>query len=139
MQYEDITEMIIRAAYAVHNTLGFGFLESVYERSMIIELDTAGLHVENQCPVEVLYAGKSVGQFIADLLVEDVVVVELKSVHSVAKTHEQQLVNYLTATGKDVGLLINFGPRKVEVKRKVRLLDQHKKGSAPGSPSCPSC
>ena len=122
MQHERITRDIIGCAYRVYNTMGFGFLESVYENCMLIELTGAGLAVERQRPITVCYHGEVVGEFVADLLVEDEVIVELKSVRRLAQVHEVQLVNYLVATGKDVGLLLNFGEEKVEVKRKVRSL-----------------
>ena len=119
MDINALTERIIGCAYAVHNALGPGFLEKVYENALRIELDEAGLAVEQQKPVPVCYRGQVVGDFYADLIVEGKVIVELKAVHSVAKEHEVQLVNYLTATGIDDGLLINFGS-SVEVKRKFR-------------------
>ena len=122
MQHEELTEKIIGCAFRVYNTMGFGYLESVYEECMVIELDRAGLKVEQQKPITVRYDGHEVGKFIADLLVEDAVIVELKSVRALAKAHEAQLVNYLVATAKDVGLLLNFGEQKVEVKRKARTL-----------------
>jgi len=123
MQYEEITEKVIGAAYLVYNTLGFGFLESVYEKSMVIELRKSGLSVVEQEPIQVFYDDDLVGDFIADLIVEDKIIVELKSVITLHKKHEVQLVNYLTATKTDVGLLINFGEDGVEVKRKVRKLE----------------
>ena len=122
MEFENITEDIIGCAYKVYNTMGFGFLESVYEECLLIELRKAGLKSENQKPITVLYEGEVVGNFIADIFVEDSIILELKSVKTLAKAHEVQLVNYLVATGKNVGLLINFGQEKVEVKRKVRVL-----------------
>ena len=122
MEFENITEDIIGCAYKVYNTMGFGFLESVYEECLLIELRKAGLKSENQKPITVLYEGEIVGNFIADIFVEDSIILELKSVKTLAKAHEVQLVNYLVATGMNVGLLINFGQEKVEVKRKVRVL-----------------
>ncbi len=122
MEFENITEKIIGCAYQVYNRMGYGFLESVYEKCMLIELRKAGLKSEYQQPIIVYYDGEVVGQFVADIFVEDTIILELKSVISIAKAHEVQLVNYLVATGKDVGLLINFGEQKVEVKRKVRVL-----------------
>ncbi|HUT95863.1 MAG TPA: GxxExxY protein [Thermoguttaceae bacterium] len=122
MQYQEITEKVIGCAFRVYNKMGFGFLESVYETCLIIELEKAGLSVESQKPITVRYDGQVVGEFFADLLVEDIVIVELKSVRRLAEKHEVQLVNYLVATGKEVGLLLNFGEEKVEVKRKVRTL-----------------
>ena len=122
MQYEQMTEQIIGCAYRVYNKMGFGFLESVYEKCMEIELKKAGLAVKSQEPIKVFYEGETVGEFVADLVVEDAIIVELKSVRRVVKAHEIQLVNYLVATKTDVGLLLNFGDRKVEVKRKARTL-----------------
>ena len=122
MQFEDITEKIIGCAYTVYNTMGYGFLESVYEKCLLIELNKTGLKSESQKSIIVYYDGEIVGNFIADIFVEDAVILELKSVKSIAKIHEVQLVNYLVATGKDVGLLINFGAERVEIKRKVRVL-----------------
>jgi len=119
-----ITKQIIGCAYEVYNTLGFGFLESVYERCMVIELAGVGLKAQAQASIPVFYKGHDVGSFFADLLVEDRIVVELKSVRQVVQAHEVQLVNYLTATNTDVGLLLNFAARKVEVKRKMRLLPE---------------
>ena len=123
MESEDITRTIIGCAYKVYNTMGFGFLESVYEKCLVIELLKAGLKVESQKPIPVTYQGYSVGDFTADLVVEEKVIVELKSVQRLIKAHEVQLVHYLVATGMPVGLLINFGENKAEVKRKVRQLD----------------
>jgi GxxExxY protein len=122
LQHEELTRQIIGCAYKVYNTMGFGFLESVYEKCMVIELEKLGLEVKEQQPITVLYEGRVVGEFFADLWVKEAVIVELKSVRAIVSTHETQLVNYLKATGKDVGLLINFGESKVEVKRKVREL-----------------
>jgi len=122
MDKEDLTRAIIGSAYNVYNKMGFGFLESVYEKCMLIELRKAGLSVETQKRIPVNYDGQPVGDFIADLVVEGDVVVELKSVGQLAKAHEIQLVNYLVATGLSVGLLINFGEAKVDVKRKMRVL-----------------
>ena len=122
MQFEDITEKIIGCAYTVYNTMGYGFLESVYEKCLLIELNKTGLKSESQKSIIVYYDGEIVGHFIADIFVEDAVIIELKSVKSIAQIHEVQFVNYLVATGKDVGLLINFGAERVEIKRKVRVL-----------------
>lgn len=122
MQYEALTKEIIGAAYAVYNEMGFGFLESVYESCMIVEMTRRGLFAEAQKPIEVFYRGQPVGCFVADLIVDDLVIVELKSVRQLIEAHEVQLVNYLTATGKPVGLLINFASEGVTIKRKVREL-----------------
>ena len=123
MEHSELTERIIRCAYDVFNTLGAGFLESVYERSLLIELHHAGLDATPQVQLSVYYREECVGQFFADILVNRLVILELKAGESLSKAHEVQLVNYLTATGMPVGLLINFGPEKVEVRRKVRQLD----------------
>ena len=120
MELEHLTHKIIGSAYKVFNTLGFGFLESVYHKAMLIELGKAGLKAESEKPLTVHYASRIIGEFSADIFVEDEVIVELKSVEKPAKAHEVQLVNYLTCLKKDIGLLINFGPGGVEVKRKYR-------------------
>ncbi len=123
MDINKLTERIIGCAYRVHNELGPGFLEKVYENALRIELEEAGLGVGQQCPVPVRYRGQVVGDFYADLVVEGRVIIELKAVRELAKQHEVQLVNYLTATGIDDGLLINFGA-SVEVKRKFRKFER---------------
>ena len=120
MEHRDITEKIIGCAYRVYNSMGFGFLESVYEKCMLIELLKEGLNAESQKPITVYYENEVVGKFVADIIVEDTIILELKSVRRIAQAHEVQLVNYLVATGKQVGLILNFGERKVEVKRKIR-------------------
>ena len=122
MEYEEVTKRIIGCAYRVYNKMGFGFLESVYEKCLLIELRKAGLNTESQKPITVYYEDEIVGEFVADIIVNDTVIVELKSVRRIIKAHEVQLVNYLVATGKPVGLILNFGERKVEVKRKVKDL-----------------
>ena len=122
MEHEDLTRKIIGCAYTVFNKLGFGFLESVYRKAMMIELGTAGIEVEEERPITVYYDEYVVGKFSADLYVEDIVVVELKSVQNMVKDHEVQLVNYLKGIKKDIGLLINFGPSGVDVKRKYKEL-----------------
>jgi GxxExxY protein len=123
VQYEELTDKIIGCAYRVYNRMGFGFVESVYEKSILIELKKEGLQTESQKAIIVQYEGEIVGEFKADILVEDAVMVELKSVRNIILAHEVQLVNYLVATGKDVGLLLNFGEQKVQVKRKLRFID----------------
>ena len=120
MEYEDITRKIIGSAYQVYNQLGFGFLESVYKKAMILELRKNNLKVEEEKPLDVYYDDQVVGHFFVDLFVENEIVVELKSVQRIAKEHEVQVVNYLKGLQKDVGLLINFSPQGVEVKRKYR-------------------
>jgi GxxExxY protein len=120
---DELTEKVIGAAYRVFNVLGYGFLESVYEKALVLELTESGLRCESQKSLRVIYRGTIVGDFYADLVVEEMLVVELKSVQKLSKIHEVQLVNYLTATGLELGLLINFGEGGVEVKRKVRVLE----------------
>ena len=124
MKYKDLTERIIGCAYQVYNKMGFGFLESVYEKCLLIELKKAGLQALAQYPITVFYNNEVVGEFVADVVVEDLIILELKSVRRVIKSHEVQLVNYLTATGKDVGLIINFSESKVEIRRKIRSLTE---------------
>ena len=123
MEYEKVTETIIGCAYRVYNKMGFGFLESVYEKCLLIEMRKAGLDTETQKPITVYYDGEVVGEFVADMIVNDAIIIELKSVRRIIKAHEIQLVNYLVATGKRVGLILNFGERKVEIKRKVKDLN----------------
>jgi GxxExxY protein len=119
MKYEDLTGKIIEAAYKVHNILGFGFLENVYQNALSIELEKSGLKNENEKAIKVYYDKNLVGDYKADIVVEGKVILELKSVKDLSAAHETQLVNYLKATGIEVGLLINFG-KSVEVRRKVR-------------------
>jgi len=120
MEYEEITHKIIGAAYKVFNTLGFGFLETIYKKAMIIELGKSNFKVEAEKPLKVYFDNQVVGDFYIDLYIEDKVIVELKAVENLAKQHEVQLVNYLNGLKKEIGLLINFGPAGVEVKRKFR-------------------
>ncbi len=122
MLHSELTEKIIACAYTVYNKMGYGYLESVYERCMLIELADIGLNAEAQKPLKVLYKGQIVGDFVADVIVNDTVIVELKSVSKIVKAHEIQLVNYLVGTSKPVGLILNFAKDKVEVKRKVKDL-----------------
>jgi len=124
MEHELITHKIIGAAFKVFSQLGFGFLESVYRKAMVIELAKNGLKIEEEKPLQVFYDGQIVGDFKADLFVGDTVVVELKSVQNIAKEHEVQLVNYLNGLEKEIGLLINFGPSGVEVRRKYRKIQR---------------
>ncbi|MCI0525423.1 MAG: GxxExxY protein [Acidobacteria bacterium] len=119
MEDDAITEIIIGRAFEVQNKLGPGFLEKVYENALCIELKKKGLKVKQQEPIKVWYEGQIIGDYIADLWVEDRIIVELKAVQSLTKQHELQLVNQLTATKVDSGLLINFGS-SVQVKRKYR-------------------
>ena len=118
MHYEFLTEQIIGAAYNVHKKLGYGFLEKVYENALAIELKKANLDVEQQKPVDVFYDGIKIGNYFADMVVNDLVVLELKAVDSLSEAHEAQLLHYLKSSEYEVGLLINFGT-KVTIKRKV--------------------
>jgi GxxExxY protein len=122
MENKELTEKIIGCAYRVYNKMGFGFLESVYEKCLMIELKKAGLMAESQVSINVEYEGEVVGEFVADVLVEGLIILELKSVRRIVRAHEIQLVNYLAATKIDIGLILNFAEEKVEVKRKVRSL-----------------
>jgi len=117
----DLCGQIIGFAMKVHSALGPGFLESVYQNALIWELRKAGLKAEAERPTSVRYDGQIVGAFTADLLVNNSVIVELKASQSLAKAYEVQLVNYLTATGFDEGLLLNFGADRLEFKKKFRL------------------
>ena len=124
MEYEDITHKIIGCAYRVFNQLGFGFLESVYRKAMVIELKKANLDTDEEKSLEVYYDNIVVGNFSIDLFVENSVVVELKLVQGILKEHEVQLVNYLKGMKRDIGLFINFSPSGVDVKRKYREYDK---------------
>ena len=118
MKHEELTGKIIKCAYQVHNTLGFGFLETIYQNAMLIELQKSGLKAEKEKKIQVYYDNQIVGDYFADILVEKKIILELKSVKELHPAHEAQLVNYLKATDLEIGLLINFG-HSVELKRKV--------------------
>ena len=118
--HEELTRSIIGCAFEVINELGSGFLESVYEKAMMIALSDAGLSAESQKPINVFFRGKPAGDFYADLLVEEKGVVELKVVKALVPEHAAQTINYLNATGIQVGLLINFGRPTLEFKRFTR-------------------
>ena len=118
MLHKEITDKIINAYYKVYNTLGYGFLEKVYENSMVVALRKAGLKVEQQKNIKVYYESEEVGDYYADLLVEDLVIIELKAAKALSEDHEAQLVNYLKATTIEIGLLINFG-KEPNFKRKI--------------------
>jgi GxxExxY protein len=117
-KHADVTELIIKAFYNVYNKLGYGFLEKVYENSMCIELRKLGLDCKTQCPIDVFYEDEKVGFYIADLIVNNFVIVEIKAAVDICVEHEAQLTNYLRATEIEVGLLLNFG-KTASVKRKV--------------------
>src|SRR3954467_4705013 len=111
LKHAQITEPIIQAYYQVYNVLGYGFLEKVYQNAMVLELRKRGLNVVPQGQLLVQYEGEIVGEYYADLLVEGKVIVELKAVEQLAPEHHAQLINYLKASGIEVGLLLNFGPK----------------------------
>ena len=117
MLYSDLTGQILGCAFDVQNELGSGFLESVYEKAMVIALSDLGIKTQQQAPIDVNFRGRSVGDFYADLLVDEKVIVELKAVSGLTPQHQSQVINYLKATGIQVGLLINFGQPKLEYRR----------------------
>lgn len=118
LQHKEITEQIIQAFYKVYNELGYGFLEKVYSNAMVIELGAMGLNCEKQRQIIVYYNKSVVGEYFADLFVEECVIVELKAAETLVEEHEFQLINYLKATNMEVGLLLNFG-KKPQLKRKA--------------------
>lgn len=115
-----LIQKVIGASYTVHNKLGAGFLEKVYEKALTVELKKQGIDFQIQYPIDVYYDDVKIGDYYADLFVADRLVVELKAVEILTIAHEKQLVNYLSATGINDGLLINFGSGSVQVKRKFR-------------------
>jgi GxxExxY protein len=117
-KHQDITEAIIRAFYKVYNTLGYGFLEKVYENALFHELVKMGFLVEKQKRIKVYYDAIEVGDYFADLVVDDLVIIEIKAAEGLVIEHEYQLINYLKATDKEIGLLLNFG-KTPQVKRKI--------------------
>ncbi len=117
--HEDLTEKVIGVCFEVSNELGAGFLESVYQKALVIALTQKGFAVEEQVPLKVKFRGQTVGDFYVDILINGKLILELKSVKSISSEHEAQLINYLKATGIKVGLIINFGRTKLEWKRLV--------------------
>jgi len=117
----DLCGQVIGYAMKVHSALGPGFLESVYKNALALELRRAGLRIEQEKPISVSYEGELVGAFMTDLLINDTLIIEVKAIQALAKTHEVQLVNYLVATRIDEGLLLNFGAPRLEFKKKFRL------------------
>ena len=117
MLHEELTERILKCCFEVINELGSGFLETVYEKALMIALQEEGLSVSNQIPIKVKFRNMVVGEFYADIFVEKKVIIELKSVTALRNEHKAQLINYLKATGVDVGLLVNFGRQKLEYRR----------------------
>lgn len=126
MNVEELIKQIIQCAYNVRKKLYAGFLESVYRNALLIELRGNGLKVDKEVPINVHYNNVIVGEFRADIIVEDLVILELKAIQKLSTIHEAQLVNYLTATNIEHGLLINFGSEKLEVKRKYRIFKNTK-------------
>jgi GxxExxY protein len=118
MLHKEITDQIIKSFYKVYNKLGYGFLEKVYERSLIIELRKLGLECKSQEPMRVFYEEKEVGFYLADILVEDLIVIELKAAVAICEEHEFQLINYLRASEKEIGILLNVG-KTPQFKRKI--------------------
>jgi GxxExxY protein len=123
--HRELTRQIIGYALEVINDLGSGFLESVYEKAMMVALSDKGLSVESRKPIAVRFRGKPVGNFFADLLVEKKVIVELKAVRALTPEHQAQTINYLNATGINVGLRINFGNPRLEFRRFTRTCPVH--------------
>jgi GxxExxY protein len=116
----DLAGKVIGAAMELHRCLGPGFVESVYENALTIELGTSKIIAERQKPIEVKYKNQCVGKFVADLVIDQTLIVELKAVQNILPIHEVQLVNYLTATGLDEGVLLNFGSESLQFKKKFR-------------------
>ena len=117
MLHEDLTAKILEACFEVMKELGAGFLESVYEKALVVALRQKGLDVKEQYPLSVKFRGQSVGEFYADILLENKVIIELKTTRMLTPEHQAQLINYLNATGIEVGLLVNFGNPRLEYKR----------------------
>jgi GxxExxY protein len=115
--HKELTSEIINAFYTVYNALGYGFLEKVYENALTHELSQRDLRVQQQKPIKVYYDGVVAGEYFADLLVEEKVIVELKAAKAISDRHKAQLINYLKATGIEVGLILNFGPKPTFVRR----------------------
>jgi GxxExxY protein len=118
LKYKELTEKILEIYFRVYNRLGYGFLEKIYENAMMVEFEKEGLRAVAQSPISVHYEGRMIGEYYADILVEDRVILEIKAARSLAPENEAQLLNYLRATNIEVGLLLNFGPEP-EIRRKV--------------------
>jgi len=117
-KHAELTDLIIKCFYGVYNQLGYGFLEKVYEKALFYELKIQGLFVEKQKRINVFYKEQLVGDYFADLIVSEIVIIEIKAAESLCEEHEFQLINYLKATEIEIGLLLNFG-KKPQVKRKI--------------------
>jgi GxxExxY protein len=127
LKHERLTGQIIKAFFKIYGTLGYGFLERVYENALLIELQGMGLQVANQQPIDVHYQAQLVGSYFADLVVNGEVVIELKAAEGIVEAHDAQLLNYLKATSIEVGLLLNFGP-KPQFRRKIFSNERKKLG-----------
>jgi GxxExxY protein len=123
--YKDLSNKVIKCFFNVYYTLGFGFLEKVYENALMIELLKNGIRAEKQKPIKVFYSEIQVGEYFADIIVENSLILELKAVERIAEEHEFQLINYLKATEIEIGILLNFG-RKAEFRRKIFTNDRKK-------------
>ena len=123
MLHKDLTEKILGAFYKVNNTLGYGFLEKVYENALAYELKKMGYLVQQQPKITVYYDGQQIGEYYADLVVENKIILEIKAAEKLCQEHEAQLINYLRATKFEVGLLLNFG-KKAEFRRKIFTNDR---------------
>ena len=124
-KHSDVTGKVLEAFFTVYRTLGYGFSEKVYENALAIEMSRLGLKFQQQLPITVFYLSNVVGEFAADFLVEDKVMLELKAVQELAQEHEAQLLNYLKATTIEVGLLLNFGPKAQHIRK---VFDNERKG-----------
>jgi GxxExxY protein len=125
-KHSDITGKVLEAFYTVYRSLGYGFSEKVYENALAVEMQRVGLKFQQQSPIIVHYLGQVVGEFVADFLVEDKVLLELKAAQELAPEHEAQLLNYLKATRIEIGLLLNFGPKAQHIRK---VFDNERKGS----------
>ena len=130
LKHENLTGQIIKAFYKVYNELGYGFLEKVYENALALELESIGLRVARQRPIKVYYLGRQVGDYYADLIVEGLIIIELKCAEALCEANEAQLLNYLKATDSEVGLLLNFGP-KPAFRRKIFTNDKKRHRELP--------
>jgi GxxExxY protein len=128
LKLKGTTEIIIKAFYEVYNELGFGFLEKVYQKALLMELQHLGLSCESQKKIKVFYKGVEIGEYFPDIIVDDSVVLELKAMESIAPEHEYQLINYLKSTEIEIGLLLNFGKRP-EFRRKVFANERKRKNN----------
>ncbi len=124
-KYNELTDQIIKVFFDVYNELGYGFLEKVYQNAMYLELKSKGFHVEAQKQLKVYFKGIEIGEYYPDLIVNESVIIELKAAECIVEAFEFQLINYLKATDKEVGLLLNFG-KKPEVRRKLFDNDRKK-------------